>query len=173
VTLERYFSVYGYWTHSQERWGEVYQATSARAAEDLAQMYATEQGATLRVAGVFEGALPSADTYTLYVDARDVRNLDAETLEPAVPEPTVAPWTVLGLIEAPHDRRWNERTGGQRFCDHILADSPLSAEDVAIDKARGEGGQLLVCAVFAGSVQRADALYAKFSDPDIKEAGRA
>ena len=67
----RDFSVYGYWPHSAERWGEVFQATSARAAED---------------------------------------------------------------------------------------------------KARGEGGRLLVCAVFDGARQRADALYAKFADPDVRVA---
>lgn len=166
----RDFSVYGYWPHSTERWGEVFQATSARAAEDLAQMYAAEQGAALRIAGVFEGVLPSVDRYTLYVDPRDVRNLDAEDLIPDVPELETATWTVLGLIEAEHDRRWNERTGGQRFCDQILADSPLSAEDVAADKARGEGGRLLVCAVFGGARQRADALYAKFSNPSVEVA---
>lgn len=166
----RDFSVYGYWPHSGERWGEVFQATSARAAEDLAQIYAADQGAVLRVAGVFEGIVASADRYTLYVDPRDVRNLDAEGLEPDVPELEVTTWTVLGLIEAQHDRRWNERTGGQRFCDHIMADSPLAAEDVAVDKARGEGGRLLVCAVFTGARQRADALYAKFSDPDVQVA---
>lgn len=166
----RDFSVYGYWPHSSERWGEVFQATSARAAEDLAQMYAADQGAALRVAGVFEGVVASVDRYTLYVDPRDVRNLDEEDLIPDVPEPKVATWTVLGLVEDPHDRRWNERTGGQRFCDQILADSPLAAEDVAVDKARGERGRLLVCAVFGGARQRADALYAKFSDPDVQVA---
>lgn len=165
---ERDFSVYGYWPHSGERWGDVFQATSARAAEDLAQMYAAEQGAVLRVAGVFEGVLPSVDRYTLYVDSRDVRNLDADGLEPDVPELEIVTWTVLGLIESEHDRRWNERTGGSRFCDHIMADSPLSAEDVAVDKARSEGGRLLVCAVFTGARQRADALYAKFADPDVR-----
>lgn len=165
---ERDFSVYGYWPHSGERWGEVYQATSARAAEDLAQMYAQEQGAVLRVAGVFEGVIASVDRYTLYVDPRDVRNLDAEGLDPDVPELEVVTWTVLGLVESKHDRRWNERTGGQRFCDHVMADSSLSAEDVAVDKARGEGGRLLVCAVFTGARQRADALYAKFGDPDVR-----
>lgn len=164
----RDFSVYGWWPHSQERWGDVLQATSARAAEDLAQMYAREQGAVLRVAGVFEGVPPSVDRYTLYVDPRDVRNLDAEDVEPDVSELEAATWTVLGLIEDQHDRRWNERTGGQRFCDQILADSPLSAEDAAADKARGEGGRLLVCAVFGGARQRADALYAKFADPDVR-----
>lgn len=166
--MERDFSVYGWWPHFGERWGEVYQATSARAAEDLAQMYAAEQGATLRVAGVFEGVLPSVDRYTLFVDPRDVRNLDEDGLEPNVPGLVVEDWTVLGLIEAEHDRRWNERTGGQRFCDHVMADSPLSAEDVAQDKVRGEGGRLLVCAVFAGKRQRADALYAKFSDVNVQ-----
>lgn len=164
----RGFSVYGWWPHSSERWGEVFQATSARAAEDLAQMYAQEQGAVLRVAGVFEGTVVSVDRYALYVDPQDVRNLDAEGLEPDVPGLEVVTWTVLGLIEAEHDRRWNERTGGQRFCDQILADSPLSAEDVAQDKARSEGGRLLVCAVFAGARQRADALYAKFADPNVR-----
>jgi hypothetical protein len=163
----RDFSVYGYWVHSQERWGEVFQATSARAAEDLAQMYAADQGATLRVAGVFEGIDASVDRYTLYVDPRDVRNLDADDLEPDVPGLEVVTWTVLGLIEAERDRHWNEKTGGQRFCDHVMADSPLAAEDVAVDKARSEGGRLLVCAVFAGTRQRADALYAKFADPDV------
>lgn len=166
--MTRDFSVYGYWIHSQERWGDVFQAMSARGAEDLAQMYAAEQGAVLRVAGVFEGVLPSADRYTKYVDARDVRNEDDEEVELDVPGLEVVAWTVLGLVEDPHDRRWNERTGGQRFCDHVLADSPLAAEDVAIDKARGEGGRLLVCAVFNGKVQRADALYAKFSNPDVQ-----
>lgn len=164
----RNFSIYGWWPHSSERWGEVFQATSARAAEDLAQMYAQDQGAALRVAGVFEGTVVSVDRYALYVNPRDVRNLDAEGLEPDVPGLEVVTWTVLGLIEAEHDRRWNERTGGQRFCDQILADSPLSAEDVAQDKVRGEGGRLLVCAVFAGARQRADALYAKFADPDVR-----
>lgn len=165
--MMRDFSIYGYWPHSGERWGEVFQATSARAAEDLAQMYAQDQGAVLRVAGVFEGVIASVDRYALYVDPRDVRNLDAEDLEPDVPELETAMWTVLGLVEDPHDHRWNVRTGGQRFCDQILADSPLSAEDVAMDKARGEGGRLLVCAVFAGAKQRADALYAAFSSPDV------
>lgn len=164
----RDFSVYGWWPHSCERWGEVFQATSARAAEDLAQMYAVDQGAVLQVAGVFEGILASVDRYTLYVDPRDVRNLDDEGLEPDVPGLEVVTWTVLGLIEAEHDRRWNERTGGQRFCDQILADSPLAAEDVAQDKARSEGGKLLVCAVFTGAWQRADALYAKFANPDVR-----
>lgn len=166
----RDFSVYGYWVHSQERWGEVFQATSARAAEDLAQMYAAEQGAALRVAGVFEGIHASVDRYTLYVDPRDVRNLDAEGLKPDVPGLEVVTWTVLGLIEAEHDRRWNEKTGGQRFCDHVMADSPLSAEDVAADKVCGEDGRLLVCAVFVGQLQRADALYAKFSSVDVEVA---
>jgi len=164
----RDFSVYGYWPHTQERWGEVFQATSARAAEDLAQMYAADQGAVLRVAGVFEGIHASADRYSLYVDPRDVRNLDTEDLEPDVPGLEVVTWTVLGLIEDPHDSRWNEKTGGQRYCDRVMADSPLAAEDVAVDKVRGEDGRLLVCAVFTGRVQRADALYAKFSIPDVQ-----
>jgi len=165
--ITRDFSVYGWWPHSQERWGDVFNATSARAAEDLAQMYAAEQGAVLRVAGVFEGILPSVDRYTKYVDARDVRNDDDEEIELDMPGLEVVAWTVLGLVEDPHNRRWNERTGGQRFCDHVLADSPLAAEDVAVDKVRGEGGRLLVCAVFNGKVQRADARYAKFSDLDV------
>lgn len=164
--IERDFSVYGYWPHSQERWGDAFQATSARAAEDLAQMYAAEVGATFRPAGVFEGIHASVDRYTKYVDARDVRNDDDEEVEVCVPELEVVTWTVLGLAEDPHDRRWNEQTGGSRFCDQILADSPLAAEDVAIDKIRGEGGRLLVCAVFAGKLQRADARYAKFSNVD-------
>lgn len=167
---ERDFSVYGYWPHSMERWGQDFQAISARAAEDLAQMYAAEQGAVFRPAGVLEGVVPSVDRYTLYVDPRDVRNLDSDEVELCVPELEVVTWTVLGLIEDPRDQRWNERTGGSRFCDHVMADSPLAAEDVAADKARGEGGRLLVCAVFAGARQRADALYAKFSNVDVQVA---
>jgi len=166
--IERDFSVYGWWPHSQERWGDAFQATSARAAEDLAQMYAAEIGAVFRPAGVFEGIHASVDRYTKYVDARDIRNDDDEEVEPDMPGLEVVAWTVLGLVEDPHDRRWNERTGGQRFCDHVLADSPLAAEDVAMDKARGEGGRLLVCAVFTGKVQRADALYAKFSNVNVE-----
>lgn len=166
--MEREFSVYGYWPHSTERWGEVYQATSARAAEDLAQMYAAEQGATLRVAGVMEGAIPAVDRYTWYVDPRDVRNADEENVVPDVPELEISTWTVLGLLHDPKDQRWNERTGGQRYCEHVLALSPLAAEDVAASKTADEGGRLLVCAVFTGTVQRADALYAKFSNPDVE-----
>lgn len=168
--ITRDFSVYGCWPHTQERWGDVFSATSARTAEDLAQMFAAEQGVALKVAGVLEGVVPSADRYTKYVDPRDVRNYDDEEVEADVPHLEVVPWTVLGLIEDPRDRHWNERTGGQRFCDHILADSPLAAEDVAMDKVRGESGRLLVCAVFPGKVQRADVSYAQFSNPDVRVA---
>lgn len=163
----RPFSVYGYWPHSMERYGEVYEAMSARGAEDMMQMDAATKGLTFRVAGVLEGTVPSADRYTLYVDPRDVRNADVGDLVPDVAEWEVGRWSVMGLILAGHDHGWNERTGGQRFCDHVWATSALAAEDVAVSKVAEEGGRLLVCAVFAGAVQRADAVYAPFSDPGV------
>jgi hypothetical protein len=166
---QRPFSVYGYLPHSSERYGEVYEATSARAAEDLARMAVIEAGARFHVAGVLEGKVLAVDAYTKYVDPRDVRNADAEDLIPDCDELEVAQWTVLGLIIDRADPRWNERTGGQRYCQHIWALSPLAAEDVAQDMVRDQSGTsaLLVCAVFPGVMQRADALYAQFSDPDV------
>lgn len=165
--MTRPFSIYGYWPHNMERYGDVYHATSARAAEHLLQMDAAEKGLAFRVAGVFEGQLPSDDRYTLYVDPRDVRNADAERLVPDVEEFELTPWTILGLIENPRDRTWTELTGGQRFCDHVMGTSALFAEDVAASKAADEGGRLLVCAVFRGRVQRTDAAYAKFAHLDV------
>jgi hypothetical protein len=163
----RQFSVYGYWHHGRERWGEVFEATSARAAEDLAQMYAAERDSLLRVAGVLEGAVESADRYTAFLDPRDVRNVDIDWLVPDSDELEVAYWTVLGIVRDRSDHRWNDRTGGQRYCEHVLALSPMAAEDVAASKAGDEGGELLVCAVFAGRLQRADAAYAQFVNPEV------
>lgn len=165
--MTRPFSVYGYFPHNSERFGEVYEATSARAAEDLARMQASDDGLVFRVAGVLEGEVPSVDRYTLYVDARDVRNADAENLAPDVEGLEMTEFTVLGLLTDPRDHKWNERTGGQRFCDHVLAFSPLFAEDVAVSRVREDGGVLSVCAVFTGRMQRADVGYARFSNPDV------
>lgn len=163
----RPFSVYGMFPHNTERFGDVYEATSARAAEDLARMAAAEDGLTFRVAGVLEGVVETVDRYTLYVDARDVRNLDAENLKPDVEVPEMTQFTVLGIVADPRDRKWNDRTGGQRFCDAVWAFSPLFAEDVASSRIHDEGGVLSVCAVFPGQMQRADAGYASYSNPDV------
>ncbi len=167
---EREFSVFGYFPHNQERFGDRYTATSARAAEDLARMSAAEAGARFHVAGVLEGKVPTADGYTLYVDPRDVRNADAKNLTPDMNELEVTDWTVLGLVIDRADPEWTQRTGGQRYCEHVWALSPLAAEDVAQDRVRDQGpdAALLVCAVFPGTLQRADALYAQFSDPDVR-----
>lgn len=164
----RPFTVVGYWEHTQERYVELHEAYSARGAEDAARIDAAARGLTLHVAGVLDGAVVSCDAdYAMYVDPRDVRNADEPELSEPLPGLELAEYTVLGLAVDPHDEKWDRRTGGQRYCNYEWADSALAAEDAATCRIRDEGGRLLVCAVYEGRVQRADAVYAQFSNPDV------
>jgi hypothetical protein len=163
------FSVYGCWPDTRERFAEVYDADSARAAEDTAQSFARAQGAVLWVARVIEGAVPTADGYTAYVDPDDPRNLDRDDLMPDMPELLGADpeWTVFGIaapLGTPDPAMgWT----GERYGDVVPASSPGAAEDVARSRVADNGGVLLTCAVLAGRHAGADA-YATFTDPDIR-----
>lgn len=167
-SVEAAWSVFGYWADSLERYGEVYYAPTPRAAEDLLQHDAAANGRRFHVAGVLSGQVPTVDRYTLFVDPRDPRNDQADALEMDSDELEVTTFSVLGLIRQPGGGAWNARTGGQRFLERVEALSPLAAEDVARSRARDQHGELLVCAVFHGPVQRADAAYAYFADPDLQ-----
>jgi len=169
-SVEAPWSVFGYWADSLERYGEVYYAPTARAAEDQLAREAQANGRRLHVAGVLSGKAPTADRYTKFVDPNDPRNDHVEDLEPDSDELEVTTFCVLGLIRHPGGGSWNARTGGQRFLESVEALSPLAAEDVARSRARDQHGELLVCAVFRGPVQRADAPYAYFADPDLRAA---
>lgn len=161
------FSVYGCWD-DRERYAGAYLATSPRAAEDQAQAFAAEKGGTLWVCRVVEGPVAPADRYTVFVDPDDDRNLDAEGLEPDMPNlDGVSDWTVFGLAiprGIPDSVVW--RTG-ERYGDIVAATSPGAAEDVARSRIAGKGGELWVCAVLAGAAAAADT-YASFADPDVR-----
>jgi hypothetical protein len=164
------YSVYGCWD-DRERFAEVYQATSPRAAEDQAQLDASEKGGDLWVCRVVRGDVPTADRYTAFVDPSDDRNLDRDDLEPDVPdlEAGVPYWTVFGIAVPPRvaDRQlgWT----GERYGDTVAATSAGAAEDVARARLADRGGDLWVCAVLAGRVTAADT-YATFIDPDVRAA---
>lgn len=164
------FSVYGCWPQTRERFAEVYRATSPRTAEDQAQMDAQEKGGTLWVCRVVVGEVAPADGYTLFVDPADPRNLDAEGLEPDMPDLEGDPnWTIFGIAlpyGTPDDRV--ARTG-ERYGDVLAATSAGAAEDVARSRVADKGGDLWVCAVLAGQVPAADT-YAAFVDPDVRPA---
>ena len=170
----RPFTVFGYWAETSERWCDTFQATTARNAEDQAQLEAADAGGTLRVARVAEGDLAAADKYTAYLDPADPRNETRDDLEPDMPDFTLGMdpyWTVLGLAVPGDIRPGDSRVAaqGERYGDIVSAPSPGAAEDVARDRLHDRHGQLLVCAVVTGQVHPADG-YATFADPDIRAA---
>lgn len=65
---EETFTVVGFWAETQERYADRYTAASAIMAEELAQMYAREQGGHLLVCGVFAGDVQSKDAYARWLD---------------------------------------------------------------------------------------------------------
>jgi hypothetical protein len=166
------WTVYGFWAETRERFGEFYRATSARAAEDMAQMTALEKGGTLLVCRVVAGEVPSADRYTAFVDPQDPRNEECDDLEPDVPDVTAGDpeWTVFG-IAVPAGGRPVPVERGERYGDVVNAASPLAAEDVARSRLADRDGELLVCAVLAGRVAAVDT-YATFADPDVTAASK-
>jgi hypothetical protein len=163
------WTVFGFWAETRERSGEFYQATSARAAEDLAQMDALEKGGTLLVCRVVAGLVPAADRYTAFVDPADPRNDDCDNLEPDVPDLTAGDpeWTVFGIAVPAGRRPVDIARTGERYGDVVNATSPLAAEDVARARLADRDGELLVCTVLAGRIAAADT-YASFTDPDMK-----
>jgi hypothetical protein len=169
VTLQPY-SVYGCWPETRERFAEVYQATSPRAAENQAQADARDQGGTLWVCRVVAGPVATADGYTAFVDPDDDCNLDAEGLVPDMPALAGAPdWTVFGIAVprgTPDEVVWR---AGERYGDLLAATSAGAAEDVARARLADKGGELWVCAVLAGRVAAADT-YAAFVDPGVRAA---
>lgn len=65
-------------------------------------------------------------------------------------------WTVCGV--------WPETK--ERYAEHVSAQSPRQAEDLAQMTAREKGGVLWVCGVYEGKLVAADT-YAQFIDPDM------
>lgn len=163
------FSVYGCW-NDRERFAEVYEAASPRAAEDQAQGLAREEGGTLWVARVVAGEVAPADGYTAFTDPDDDRNLDAEGLEPDMPNLEGATdWTVFGLAVPRGTADGDIWRTAERYGDIIAATSPRAAEDVARARLADKGGDLWVCTVLAGAVRAVDS-YATFADPDVRAA---
>ncbi|HZR50165.1 MAG TPA: hypothetical protein VFB06_11655 [Streptosporangiaceae bacterium] len=164
------FSVYGCWQETQERFAEVYRAGSARLAESLAQLDASDRGGTLLVARVVAGEVPAVDRYTLFTDPEDPRNQDAGGIEPDVPDLLRGldpDWTVFGIALPPDARTGDIGRTGERYGDWVNASSAKAAEDVARSRIADKGGWLWVCAVLEGSVRAADT-YATFVNPDVK-----
>lgn len=173
MALEPY-SVYGCWRETRERFAGSYQATSPRAAENVAQRNARNKAGTLWVCRVVAGLHAPASRSTAFVDPDDDRNLYAEGLEPDMPSLEGDPeWTVFGIAVpagTADDEVW--RTG-ERYGDVIAATGPRAAEDVACDRLADRGGVLWACVTLTGAVTAADS-YAVFVDPDVRDeaAGR-
>lgn len=166
MTLQPY-SVYGCWD-DRERFAGVFEATSPRAAEDMAQMDARAKGGTLWVARVVAGEVAPVDKYTAFVDPLDDRNQDAEGLEPDMPEMLGAnpDWTVFGLAVPRGTADEDIWRTAERYGDIVAAASPGAAEDVARSRLADKKGELWVCTVLAGAVRAVDS-YATFADPDV------
>ncbi len=163
------FTVYGCWD-DRERFAEVYEAASPRAAENQAQASARDMGGTLWVCRVVAGAVPTVDGYTAFVDPDDDRNQDAEGLEPDMPNlDGVSDWTVFGIAVSRGTADGDVWRTGERYGDIIAATSPGAAEDVARSRLADRAGELWVCAVLAGAVRAVDT-YAAFVDPDVRPA---
>lgn len=161
------FTVFGWWADSDERYGELVSAGSARAAEEQMRAYAREEGGEFRAAATLLGEFQSADTYTGFVDPDDERNLDRCGLRAAAEADLPVDWTVIGLVESTKhgDADWNSYTGGERYLEHVMATSPRYAEDVAAAQVRERGElRLVVCAVLEGVRNRCESL--PFSNPD-------
>jgi hypothetical protein len=161
------WTVFGFWAETRERSGKFYRATSARAAEDLAQLDAADKGGTLLVARVVAGEVSAADLYTLFVDPADSRNDDSEDIEPDVAGFIDDEWTVFGIAVLAGTPPADVASAGERYGDVVNATSPLAAEDVARARLADRDGELLVCTVLAGRVTAADT-YASFVNPDVK-----
>jgi len=69
--LTPWYTVVGVWPETKERYQEYVPAMSARQAEDLARMTATDKGGVLWVCGVYEGKLEAMDTYATFAHDPD------------------------------------------------------------------------------------------------------
>lgn len=70
-----WWTVFGVWKESLERYSLHVQADNARAAEDLTQWEAKETGNELWVVAVCEGKIDNADGYATFVDP-DMKRAD-------------------------------------------------------------------------------------------------
>jgi hypothetical protein len=160
----RPYTVFGYWEDSDERFGEVFEASSAEHAERQMRHRSANEGGGFRAAATLRGRHAAADTYSAFTDPEDPRNLE-RGLEPVIDELELTEYTVLGLTVSTRrrDKDWNARTGGQRVLFHELALSARIAEDVAAARVRDEGDfRLIVCTVLTGHRERAESF--AFSD---------
>lgn len=163
------YTVIGAWENGQ-RFGELFEATTARGAERRTKFAAAKGGGTLWVCRLFEGEQVLVDRYTFYTDPQDERNQDMDT-ELDVPDFTRdnPDWLVCGFavpegitLEHPDFGRLAER-----HAENVNAPSPLIAEDAARGRIESKGGQLIVCSVLEGCPSAADS-YAIFADPDVR-----
>lgn len=74
---EEVFTVVGFWAETQQRYAANYSAASAYMAEQMAEMYAKEQGGHLCVCAVFQGEQQSADGYAKWI-SRDARSQEQQ-----------------------------------------------------------------------------------------------
>lgn len=167
------FTLYGYWPATLERFANTFDGETAREAERAAQRYAAEECQDeLRVCGLVEGGVYNVALHTLFIDPNDERNIGADGIVFDTPGLQAVEYSVLGVLFDPKDKRWNETTGGRRWLQHVMADSPGAAEDVARDMATEKRGDLWVCAVLDGWKTRADR-YAQFVNPEARAAPTA
>jgi len=165
------YSVFGCWAQTSERFAEIYEASTAAHAEQLAVAQGKMQGGTLWVCRLFPGRQEPVDTYTLFTDPRDDRNAGAEDLELDTPDflRDSPDWLVIGFAVPKGMGIGHPEFGhtAERHAEHMYAPSPLTAEDAARDMLAEKGADLIVCSVLEGCPAAADT-YATFADPDVR-----
>lgn len=149
------YTVVGDW--DGERYAQKYDTISPDDAEGLMAMKVAEEGGVFWAVAVLLGDVNTVDRYAFYVDLDNPRHADRDDLVPAQEELEMAEWTVFGRLLSHTDQRWNERTGGERYCAYEMALSPDTAERVVCSRvADNRESHLLVCGVLPGRVKRMD-----------------
>lgn len=163
------YTVIGAWENGQ-RFGELFEATTARGAERRTKFAAAKGGGTLWVCRLFEGEQVLADRYTFYVDPQDERNQDMDT-ELDIPDYTrdSPDWLVCGFAVPKGVTPGHPDFGrlAERHAESVDAPSPLIAEDAARGRIEAKGGELIVCSVLEGCPPAVDG-YATFADPEAR-----
>lgn len=151
------YSVIGYWTDTNERYKLEYEASSAKAAEEAMLAKARAEDAVFAIAGTMLGTHTNADLYTAFVNPDDPANDHICSVQYVADEDEVTEWTVLGLVVAAYDWRWNAATNGERYLGVKMATHPRYAEDIARAEVAERGAfELKVCAVFRGVKARCE-----------------
>ena len=154
MTMET-FTVVGFWADNEQRCVDFFTANTPREAEEMMLAKAADDNAEFRIAGTLPGENFRSCTYTAYLDPDDEdNNARTDLIEPA-DELEPVEWTVVGVVTGTRehlDKRWNARTGGERYLGHHMAVSAKAAEGVARSVVAERGRfKLAVCAVFEGT----------------------